>query len=72
MQAVDPVIPVSVLVSRLEGHRKELRDHLASLPWWRFQARQRLLGAIATYQVEIDAVLELGGKSQPVWNHLER
>ena len=51
---VDHVLPVSVILSRLEKHRDEIAKSRAATPRWRFIRRQRLLGAQAAYAYEIE------------------
>jgi len=68
MQApLDHVVPVSVILSRLENHRDEIGRTYARTPHWRFIRRQRLLGAQAAYAYEIEQLLEISSGWQPFW-----
>jgi hypothetical protein len=69
-EAVDHVIPISRLVKRMENHQEEFRLELARLPWWSIKRRWMCASAIAVYTYEIEALLKLGGQSQPIWQKL--
>lgn len=65
--AVDPLIPVSITIRRLERCRDEIIRAAAQLHFWEWRKRFLMLGAISAYQIEIDELLEIGGKCQPIW-----
>jgi hypothetical protein len=67
MKTVDITIPASTLSARFEKHLEEMRRELCSVPWWNFKKRWIMAGAVATYQYELDNILEFGGKHQPIW-----
>ena len=66
IETVDPLVPISVMVSRMEKHQAEFRVVLARLPWWHFKRRAMASMAIAVYDQEIDALLALAGSCQPI------
>lgn len=55
-------IPVDVLKRRAQNHIDELRSKLLTLHWWEYRKRSILSGAIAAYQMEIEALDQLGEK----------
>ena len=65
-QTVDVLVPIAAVFRRYQGYQDGLRAELNALPWWRFGARSRLVGAIAAYQFEIDAILGLAASRQPI------
>ncbi len=67
---LDHVIPVSVILTRLENHRDEIARTHARTPRWRFVRRQRLLGAQAAYAYEIEQLLEISSGWQPFWQDI--
>lgn len=70
MEAADHLIPVSVLHSRLEKHREELKAERDALPFWQWRRRIKLDGAIGAYAYEIEQLLEHSSKWQPFWGYL--
>lgn len=66
MKTVDPLVPISLMISRMEKHQAEFREIVAKLPWWRFKRRAMACMAIAVYDQEIDALLALAGSCQPI------
>ena len=68
----DHLIPVSVILSRLEKHRDEITRALEATPRWRIIRRQRLLGAKASYQYEIEQLLEISSSWQPFWKSIRK
>ena len=69
---VDHVLPVSVILSRLEKHRDEIAKSREATPRWRFIRRQRLLGAQAAYAYEIEQLLEKSSSWQPFWRDIRK
>lgn len=67
VETIDPFIPVSVQVKRFENHLTEMRKTLRELPFWKVKKRWIMRGVIATYQYELDFILEWAGKQQPIW-----
>jgi len=67
---IDHVLPVSVILSRLEKHRDEIEKSRETTPRWRFIQRQRLLGAQAAYAYEIEQLLEKSSGWQPFWKNI--
>lgn len=64
------VLPVSLILSRLEKHRDEIAKSREATPLWRFVRRQRLLGAEAAYTYEIEQLLEKSSSWQPFWREI--
>ena len=64
------VLPVSLILSRLEKHRDEIAKSREATPRWRFVRRQRLLGAEAAYTYEIEQLLEKSSSWQPFWREI--
>lgn len=69
---VDHLIPVSVILSRLEKHRDEIERSREKTPRWRFIRRQRLLGAQTAYAYEIEQLLEKSSGWQPFWQDIAK
>lgn len=65
-ETVDPHIPLSLLISRLEKHRDEMLKTRAELPAWAWKRRAQLTGAVTAYQCEINAALQLAATCQPI------
>jgi hypothetical protein len=61
MSPTETLIPLSVLAARLEKQRDRLKALHIAEPWWSLRRRWILASAAATYDVELDALLELGG-----------
>ena len=66
----DHQIPVSVILSRLEKHRDEVSQAYEKTSGWRILRRQRLRGAKAAYQYEIEQLLEISSNWQPFWKSI--
>jgi len=62
-ERTDIVIPSSVLLNRLRAHREELVRKLNSTSWWRFRTSNRISGAIATYDYEIECLNNMISKA---------
>lgn len=71
MKCVDPVIPTSALIARWENHRDVLIAKATALPWWHWRKRAILAGSIAAYDFEINTLLELAAKQQPVLRYFD-
>lgn len=69
---VDPVVPISKVISRMEKHYDELVDASARTSWWQFKRRWVFAGACAAYRNEINALLSLGASCQPVIGKMMR
>lgn len=69
-EAVDHHIPVSVIVSRLEKHRDEMRRAISLTPWWQWRRRLILKGVLAAYCYELEQTLGITGSWQPFWKRL--
>jgi hypothetical protein len=63
----DPLIPASVVLTRLEGHLERMRSELEVTPRWRVRRRLILAGACSAYRYEIEELLRITGSWQPVW-----
>ena len=70
-EAHDHLIPTSSILTRLEAHRDEMTRALDATPRWRFIRRQRLLGAKAAYDYEIEQLLEITSGWQPFWKNVK-
>jgi hypothetical protein len=57
----ETMIPLSVLASRFEKHRDEMRRELRLVPWWRWRRRRYLEAAAGVYEYELNELLRLGG-----------
>lgn len=49
-------IPVDVLKRRMQNHIDELRTTLLTLHWWEYRKRWSISGAVAAYQMELEAL----------------
>jgi len=63
----DHLIPVSVILGRLEKHLAQMRIELADTPGWRVKRRLVLAGACSAYQYEIEELLRVTASWQPIW-----
>jgi hypothetical protein len=57
----ETLIPLSMLIERLEKHRDKLQLMKNSLRWYEFRARIHISGGIRAYEQEIKCALEFGG-----------
>ena len=64
------MLPVSVILRRLENHEAKLRADLSMLPWYKLRHRLILKGAIGAYIVEREQLLEISAGWQPFWAEL--
>lgn len=71
METQSHAVPVSVLLSRLEKHRDEIDAAYQKTGWWQIVKRQRLKGAKAAYDYEIEQLLEITARWQPFWKELK-
>lgn len=67
-EAVDHLIPVSLIISRLEKHRDEMQSKALETRWWQWRRRTLLLGAAGAYSYEIEQILGITGSWQPIWD----
>ena len=65
LETVDPVIPISNMISRYEKIIDDTRETLATVPVWNIVKRNRLLGIITAYRFEVDVLLQLAATTQP-------
>jgi hypothetical protein len=72
LETVDPVIPISNVISRYEKVMEHTRQALMKTPWWKFKRRWVYSGVISAYQFEIDVLLQLAATTQPVLRDLGR
>ena len=72
LECVDPVVPISRAIKRMEAHYDQLHMSLMLTPWWYYKRRWILSGACATYRNEIDALLTLSASCQPVIGDMMR
>lgn len=58
----ETLLPLSVLVSRLEKHRDEMLAEVKRTPWWNLRRKWIARGSASAYEYELRVALELGGK----------
>jgi hypothetical protein len=61
MNENDPVIPLSLMVSRFEKHRDYYLGKLKRTPWWAWKRRQAFAASAAVYEFEIEHAMRFGG-----------
>lgn len=70
MKIHNSVVPVNIIIERLEFLREELRQEQRRTSYWNFKRQWILSGGIAAYTHEIEQILEITSKWQPFWKEL--
>jgi len=66
VDTLDIVLPISAMVSRYEKCIEQLREDRAAQPWYAWRRRAFADAAIATYKIEINILLEMSFRNQPI------
>ncbi len=72
LECVDPVVPISSVIRRLEREYEVISAAMATASWWQFKRRWIYAGACAMLLEEIDALLTLSASCQPVIGDMMR
>ncbi len=62
---MEPMIPLSVLVSRFEKHQEQFREHYQNLKWYQWKKKAMIAGMVCIYDHEISMALDLASKTIP-------